>query len=95
MPEITEDQVPLAAEDRFLIVSIQKAASLCPGTDAAVALGVAIKEAKPFLGDLTPLFDLRGLPSIYNDVDGFIACVARASEDSHILVNAQRRTDRC
>ena len=58
MPEITEDQVPLAAEDRFLIVSIQKAASLCPGTDAAVALGVAIKEAKPFLGDLTPLFDL-------------------------------------
>jgi len=87
MPKISEDHVPLAAEDRFLIISIQEAASLCPGANDAAALGEAIQVAKPFLGDLTPLFDLRGLPHIYNDVDAFIHEVA--SPGSHILVNSR------
>lgn len=85
MASISEEHVPLAAEDRFLIVSIKEAQSLCPGGEDAAALGEAIQAAKPFLGNLTPLFDLRGLPQIYNDVDVFIDEVA--STGSHVLVN--------
>ena len=85
MAKISEDRVPLAAEDRFLIVSIKEALSLCPGATDAAALGEAIDAASPFLGSLTPLFDLRGLPQIYNDVDVFMDEVA--GRGAHVLVN--------
>lgn len=85
--EISEDQVPLAGEDRFLIISIKKAESLVPGINQASALGDAIKLANPLLGNLTPVFDLRGLPSIYNDVEVFIDEVA--TPGSHVLVNSR------
>ncbi|MBA3312013.1 MAG: hypothetical protein M3552_02305 [Planctomycetota bacterium] len=87
MPGISENQVPLAAEDRFLIVSIKEALTLCPGANDAAALGDALSIAKPFLGDLIPLFDLRGLPRVYSDVEHFIEGVAGAG--SHILVNSK------
>jgi hypothetical protein len=85
MPKISERNVPLAAEDRFLIISIKEAASLCPGAHEAAALGEAMTVAKSFLGNLTPLYDLRGLPYIYNDVEAFINEVG--ANGSHILIN--------
>ncbi len=85
MAKISEELVPLAAEDRFLIVSIRKALSLCPGAADAAALGETIDVARPFLGDLIPLFDLRGLPHIYNDVDVFMDEVS--GRGAHVLVN--------
>jgi len=82
---ISKYEVPLAAEDRFLIISIREALALCPDANDAQALGFAIDVARPFLGDLVPLFDLRGLPHIYNDVADFMDGVARRG--SHVLVN--------
>lgn len=85
MAKISEDYVPLAAEDRFLIVSIRDAAALCPGAADAAALGEAIRVAKPFLGDLIPMLDLRGLPHLYSDVGDFIDHIGIG--ETHVLVN--------
>ncbi len=84
-PDISEHQVPLAAEDKFLIISIREAQTLCPGIEDASALGLAIELSKPFLGDLIPLLDLRGLPQIYNDVETFIGELGLP--DAQILLN--------
>jgi hypothetical protein len=93
MEPISETNVPLAAEDRFLIVSIREAMALCPRADDAAALGEAIRAAKPLLGNLIPVFDLRGLPQIYNDVDAFIDQVACWNEESHILLSPDTAKD--
>src|SRR6266478_3023182 len=85
MSSISEESVPLAAEDRFLIISIKEAGSLCPGGEDARALGEAIRLARPFLGNLIPLFDLRGLPAFYKDVEYFID--ESGLPGAHVLVN--------
>ncbi len=85
MQPISEHQVPFGAEDKFLIVSIRNAEKLCPGINDAAVLKEAIEVAKPFLGDLIPLFDLRGLPKFYNDVEIFIDEVGGAG--AHVLIN--------
>lgn len=85
MREINDKQVPLAAEDKFLIIPIKDPASLLPHVDDAEALRQAIDAAKPFLGNLVPLFDLRGIPHIYNDVEDFI--YELADSGSQLLVN--------
>lgn len=87
MSRTERNQVLLAAEDRFLIVSIRNALALCPSASDAETLGEAIELAKPLLGDLIPLFDLRGLPKIYNDVDLFLE--AAGGLGAHILVNPE------
>lgn len=85
MQGISENHMPMAAEDRFLLVSVRDANSLCPHTDDAEALREAIRVAGYFLGDLIPVFDLRGLPALYNDVDAFLEWAGGTG--SHVLVN--------
>jgi hypothetical protein len=84
---ISEEIIPLAAEDKFLIISVRDAKSLCPNIYDADILSGAIELAKPLTGDLIPLFDLRGLPVLYNDVQEFIDTVAGTG--AHILVSPQ------
>lgn len=71
-PLMSEVGVPIAVEDKFVIITIGDARTLCPGGDVASVLGQAIELSKLFLGDLIPLFDLRGLRTVYSDVQEFV-----------------------
>ena len=83
--EISADQVPLAAEDRFALVGIRGAPQLCPSYEDGSALGLAFQHTKTFWRSLTPVFDLRGLGLYYNDVDEFVQGVA--GPNAHVLVS--------
>ncbi len=72
MANISQDKVPLAAEDKFIIIGINEAKSLCPSFQDGMAVAEAIGVAKDFLGGLIPIIDLRGAKLFYNDVRYFI-----------------------
>jgi len=72
MANISQDNVPLAAEDKFIIIGIHEAESLCPSIEDGIAVAEAMTIAKDFLGGLIPVVDLRGAKLFYNDVRDFI-----------------------
>jgi hypothetical protein len=82
---LSESQIPVAAEDRFVIVAVRDAPKLCPPYEAAEVFASALQQAKSFLGDIIPVFDFRGLEVFYSDVREFIA--GFETRRPHVLVN--------
>src|SRR4051812_22709853 len=88
--QISEHEVPLALEDRFVVVGIREARQICPSGDDGEALSEAMGHASEFLGELTPVFDLRGLRTLYNDVFDFMQEVKLGWKDeAHVLVTPE------
>ena len=83
--DISANQVPLAAEDKFAIVGIRGASQLCPSYEDGSAIRLALQHTKTFWQSLTPVFDLRGLGLYYNDVDEFVQGIA--GRGAHVLVS--------
>lgn len=73
--EITENEVPIAVEDKFIIFSFGRGRSLCPHVSDADRLGELVQELKGMI----PIFDLRGLEGYYNDIHQFIMSVSGGS----------------
>jgi hypothetical protein len=71
-------------EDKFMVVAIRAAPRLCPPHETATVIALALEQARSFLGDIVPVFDLRGLQDYYNDVAEFVA--GFGDSGGHILV---------
>jgi Domain of unknown function (DUF4263) len=81
--EISEDAVPIAVEDKFIVFGFGQSKSFCPSPYDAARLGELVES----LGGLVPLFDLRDVEYYYNDVDDFIRCVG--GNDSYAIVDGK------
>lgn len=84
MDEVTENGIPVAAEDKFLVFAFGSARSLCPRIYDADRLGEMILKLADTLGEIVPIFDLRGAEGYYNDVDQFITSVG--GNNAHVLL---------
>jgi len=78
-----EDSVPVAYEDRFLIVGIGESESLAPHPSTADALSSLISSHLNDVPSAEVVFDLRGLGQIYNDVYDFLFSVTRHLDPLH------------
>jgi len=81
---ISENAVPIAVEDKFLIFSFGRGDLLCPHSAHAEQLGEMVLNLRAPFDKLTPIFDLRGTEGYYNDVDTFIQFVG--GKDALVLL---------
>lgn len=79
--KISPESLPLAAEDRFLVIGVRKARSICPSGCHAASLGVALARAAELGSTFTPVLDLRGLETVYNDVVDFANLLQESGPD--------------
>ena len=82
--DISEIQVPVAVEDKYLIFSFGTGNQLCPHSDHADHLGGMIRKLKDHVNEVIPIFDLRGLEGYYNDVDDFIRFIG--GDKSYVIL---------
>lgn len=85
--DITETSVPIAAEDKYLIFAFGTGRSLCPHSNHAEHLGSMVWRLQSQFGQITPVFDLRGLEGYDDDIDMFIRSVG--GDNSYILLGHQ------
>ncbi len=78
--KISENSVPIAVEDKFIIFAFGKGRSLCPHSNDSEKLGEMIAS----LGNLIPIFDLRSLEGLYHDINIFIQNVG--GDASYIML---------
>jgi hypothetical protein len=79
---LSENSLPIAYEDKFLVIRLAESASLAPHPDAAIALGSLISAHLEAAPQVVVTLDFRGLSEIYNDVhdfvDGLVSKIDRA-----------------
>jgi len=89
---LNQEIVPLGAEDRFAIIGIRDAPQLAPSHKDGLTLGTLITITRRCFQELTPVFDVRGLANVYNDVSTFMQSVAEPSKyPAHVLINTSDR----
>lgn len=69
---LSESSLPIAYEDRFLVVGLAESPFLAPHPDAALALGSVISAHLRAAPEVVVTLDFRGLSEIYNDVHDFV-----------------------
>lgn len=87
MDSISRQQVPFAAEDRFILIGIRDALEMCPTHEDGQILQIAIDLSEQISGNVTPVLDLRGLRNLYDDVSEFIEGLS--SEKTHLLIEPE------
>ena len=70
--EMSEDSMPIAVEDKFIVFALGKCRSMGPHASRSEELGHALQK----LHDLVPVFDLRELENYYGDVEDFVRLVS-------------------
>ena len=84
---LSENVVPLGAEDRFAVIGIRDAPRLAPSSDDGLQLGSALKIARAVFPGTIPVFDVRGLDQWYHDVEYFVSSVVDPlGVPAHLLV---------
>jgi hypothetical protein len=78
--DISANAIPIAVEDKFLVLAFGTGQYLCPSTNDADHLGDMLMRLK----DIDPIFDLRGLEGYYKDIDEFIRNVG--GENSYVIL---------
>lgn len=82
---LSENSLPLAVEDRFVIFAIREASQLCPSERDAAAIRIAIERIQATWPELVPIFDFRGLQGLYSDVDEFVRSIV-GQRYAHVLI---------
>lgn len=78
--EVSEDEIPVSVEDKFVVFAFGKGRSLCPHSNDTHHLGGMLSR----LNNIVPIFDLRGLEGYYNDVDQLIRNIG--GEYSYVIL---------
>jgi len=85
--EINESGVPVAFEDRFLIIGVGPAKKMAPGTRIAEILATIFTSAREKLST-TLVLDLRGLKHFYSDIVDFIECLVT---EPHLAISSSNK----
>lgn len=74
-PEISETGIPIALEDRFLIIGVGSGTKMAPSINLATDFARILQAVEATHRDITLVFDLRNLERMYDDIKVFLDCL--------------------
>jgi hypothetical protein len=83
---LSESEMPLGFEDRFVVVGVPTSRQMAPHPDTAEAFGHFLQASFERSRDLSLIVDIRRLIEVQNDVYDFLECLASWIEPSRCTI---------
>ena len=85
MTQDATDGLPIAVEDRFVVISLSESSYYRESNDMAEVLGQALRYNQVIWQDAVTVIDLRNIKHLYSDIEEFID--ALDSDTTHVMID--------